>query len=472
MFDDPGLGHTANGSSGSNGNARPKANANPPAQNLEAERGSIGSVLLDNRLIDEIAVFLRPEHFFRDSHQVIYQAILDRYRNGFATDVITLADELILQGLFDKAGGDKALTEIIESVPHAANGVYYAQIVLRKAIARDLETVGHQIIHDCRSNLYTAEELIETAEREIFRVGDIGVSDSTVRISEGIDMAVDRLVKRERGISGISTGLSELDALTDGLQDGNLIILAARPSMGKTQIALNWLEHATAVNGHSALLVSLEMGRSEIGERLLVSHARVDNHKLRIPEAINEKDWVRINETRNTWKNARLFIDDTPARTTIQIMANARRHKARHGIRLLVVDYLQLIDTKGTPGDSREERVAGVSRDLKKLARELQIPVIAVAQLNRAAEKREEHRPRMGDLRESGAIEQDADLVLLLHRPEYYDPNEQPGVAELIVAKNRNGPTGTAKLVFLKSIGRFENLADTENDQAAIDSGY
>jgi replicative DNA helicase len=370
---------------------------------------------------------------------------------------------LKLRGVFDQVGGDDTLTEIVTSVPHAANGKYYAEIVKQKATNRQLIESATEIIRDGYSNQYTAQDLLESAERKIFGIAEDQIRGETLEIEEVVKQAIDLIAKRSdsggHAVTGVATGLIDLDDITGGFHPGQLIILAARPSMGKTALALNICDHAGINLKVPVLFVSLEMGYLEIGERLLCARSRVDGNKLRTGLGMGMREMTQLSKAYTEMsKSGSIYIDDTPARSMMQIAASARRIKRRNQIGLVIVDYIQLVDSDDTR-DSRQEQIAKISRRLKTLARELKVPVIALSQLNRAVESREDKRPRMADLRESGAIEQDADLVLLLHRPEYYDANDQPGIAELIVAKNRNGPTGTVKLTFLKNLTRFENLA-------------
>jgi replicative DNA helicase len=456
----------SHGNGNGNGHAYPRSGSVPngerlPPQNIEAEQGVIGSILLDNDVLHDVVPMLKVEDFYRDSHQVIYRTIRDLYDLGRAVDAITLADELTRRGEYAKVGGDDALAQILASVPHAANARYYAGIVREKAIPRALIEASNEVIREAYSNSHTADELLELAERRVFAIAEEQVSGETVELRDVVTRAMDRIALRSEErhpITGVSTGFFELDDLTGGFQGSQLVILAARPSMGKTALALNICEHVILERKTGVLMVSLEMGEMELAERLLCARSKVDGHKLRTGHGLGTREMTQLGKAYDELRMAPLFIDDTPARNMLQITANARRLKMRQDIGLIVVDYIQLIDAEESR-DSRQEQIAKISRRLKTLARELQVPVIALSQLNRAVENREDRRPRMADLRESGAIEQDADLVLLLHRPEYYDPNDRPGTAELIVAKNRNGATGNVTLTFLKNVTRFENSA-------------
>ncbi len=460
----PAGGPNANGnSSGRNpkGDDGARADRLPP-QHLEAEQGVLGSVLLDNEIMHDIAGFLRVEDFYRDAHQIVFSAFRDLYDQGKGIDAVILADELKRRDQFQRIGGDDALAEIVESVPHAANGKYYAEIVKEKAIQRRLIDSATEILRDGYSNQYTAKELLESAERKVFAIAQDQIRGATLELKDVVLQAMDRIAVRaetKHAVTGVGSGLIDLDDLVGGFHAGQLIILAARPSMGKTAMALNICDHAALELKVPVLFVSLEMGALEIAERLLCARSRVDGHKLRTGIGLGNREMSQLGKAYNELVSGQFFIDDTPARNMLQITANTRRLCLRKKLGMVVVDYIQLIDSEDTR-DSRQEQIAKISRRLKTLARELSLPVVALSQLNRAVENREDRRPRMADLRESGAIEQDADVVLLLHRPEYYDAADQPGVAELIVAKNRNGPTGSAKLTFERNLTRFANLAN------------
>ena len=335
-------------------------------------------------------------------------------------------------------------------------------IVKEKATNRQLIESATEIIRDGYSNQFTAQELLESAERKVFGIAEDQIRGETFQINDVLNQAMERISRRAdsvHAVTGVASGLIDLDEITWGFQPGQLIIVASRPSMGKTALALNICDHVAVNLKLPLLFVSLEMGYLEIAERLLCARSQVDGHKLRTGKGLAYPQMKELSRAYSELcGGGQILIDDTPARTMLQITASARRQRMRKEIGLIVVDYIQLIDSEDSR-DSRQEQIAKISRRLKTLARELKVPVIALSQLNRAVENREDKRPRMADLRESGAIEQDADIVLLLHRPEYYDANDQPGIAELIVAKNRNGPTDNVKLTFLKHLTRFENLA-------------
>ncbi len=434
-----------------------------PPQNLEAERSLLGSILLDNEVLHDVVTFLRVQDFYRDAHQIIYGVIREMYDQSKGIDVVTLSTELDNRGQLENIGGDETLEEISTSVPHAANAKYYAEIVKEKSVNRQLIENATEIIRDGYSNQFTADQLLELAERKIYNIREDQIRGEIVEIKDIVKEAMDQIAMRaESGghaVTGVASGFVDLDDITGGFHPGQLVIVAARPSMGKTAFALNICDHAAIEQKLPVLFTSLEMGQIEIGVRILCSRSRVDGHKIRTGIGLGNREITQLGRAYNVLcDKGKMYIDDTPARNMMQISASARRLKRRNEIGLIVVDYIQLIDSEESR-DSRQEQIAKISRRLKTLARELNVPVVALSQLNRAVETREDKRPRMADLRESGAIEQDADIVLLLHRPEYYDANDQPGIAELIVAKNRNGATNTVKLTFLKNLTRFENFA-------------
>ncbi|AMV36595.1 replicative DNA helicase [Planctomyces sp. SH-PL62] len=460
-----GVGRDGSGSGGSYAKADsgPLADRLPP-QNLDAERSVLGGILLDNDILHDIVAFLTPDDFYRDAHQLVYRAVREMYDDGKAIDVVTLADELDRRGQLAQVGGDDALSEIANSVPHAANARYHAEIVRQKSVSRQLIQSATEIIRDGYSNLYTSQQLLETAEKKVFAIAEDQIKGQVHELQGVLSEAMDRITKRTEEthvVTGVSTGFIDVDDITTGFQPEQLIIVAARPAMGKTAFALNICASAAIQHQVPTLVVSLEMGRLELGERLLSAQARVDSNKLRTGRGMDYREMSKLGKAYGEIASAPIHIDDTPSRNMLQIMASARRLKMRQGLGLIMIDYIQLIDSDESR-DSRQEQIAKISRRLKMLARELHVPVIALSQLNRAVENREDRRPRMADLRESGAIEQDADLVLLLHRPDYYDPNDQPNIAEVIVAKNRAGRTDTAKLHFVKNLTLFESSSNME----------
>lgn len=433
-----------------------------PPQNLEAEQGVLGSCLLDNAALHEVVPLLDLDDFYRDAHQVIYRAMLAMYEAGRPLDAITLTDELTRRDQLDAVGGLDYLAEVINSVPHAVNALMYAQIVREKSVARRLIEAANGMLRDGYSNNFTAAQLAERAQQEVFSASERASHRSEVRpIRDGLAQALERFDERERGEAvGISTGLIELDDdLGGGLAPESLTILGARPSHGKSALALGILLHAALREQVPGLLFSLEMSHREVGERTLCQAGQVSGYALRHPRALTETTrpdvLARIGRGYEAAVEAPLYVDDCPGRTISQIVALSRRYRLRHGIGLIALDYLQLVGSEAHGFGNRQEEISQISRRLNNLARELKVPVLALSQLNRSCEIRDDHRPRMSDLRESGAIEQDADNVMLLYRPEVYDPGDRPGYAELILGKSRHGPTGVVTLHFNAGETRF-----------------
>ena len=432
-----------------------------PPHNREAERSVLGSMLRDNKVIPDVIQILRAEDFYVFQHQKIYEGMADLYVvKGKPADAVTLADWLNEKKLIEDVGY-AYLIELWDAAPSAANAVYYGEIVRQKAIVRNLIHACNELQRDAYDQVMPAQELLDSAERRILEVAELGVTGSTTTLQQALNEAYDRIDARKgkdyQAVSGVPTGFIDLDNLTAGFQNSELIIIAARPSVGKTAFALNIIRHVAVEENIPAFFVSLEQARIELAERLLCCQARVDSHRLRKGQ-LSSEDMDRLISGGETLRQAQIFIDDSPGQSMLRIAANARRLKLRHDIRLVVIDYLQLIDPDNRR-DSRQEQVSTISRRLKFLARELKVPVIALAQVNRSSEDRQDHRPRLSDLRESGAIEQDADTVLMLHRPEYHEPGQQEGLVEVIVAKQRNGPTGAENLMYIKQYMRFENFA-------------
>lgn len=432
-----------------------------PPQNLDAERSVLGSMLLVNEAIDEVSEFLEPSHFYGDAHRRIYDAILELYESGVrGIDPVTLAEELVRRSELDEVGGLPYLAEILESVPHAAHARYYAGIVHDKSVQRSLIYACTDILRRSYESSGDTDELLQTAERRIFQILEGIDQTANFEIGNILIDAWDRINERlesEETFNGLPTGFADLDVKTNGFQPSELIVLAARPSMGKTALACNWAANVAAQSKRAVLIFSLEQSKLELAERFLCIRARINGHKLRAGE-LDDEERHQLMQTSQELSEIPLFIDDQPGRTVGQMAAIARRLKRQQNIGLVIVDYLQFVepDDRRAP---REQQIALITRRLKNLAKELGIPLIALAQLNRGVELREDKRPRLADLRESGAIEQDSDLVMFLHRPDAYNPEDQPGVAEVIIAKHRNGPTGIVPLTWRKEFLRFEDYS-------------
>jgi replicative DNA helicase len=434
----------------------------PPPQNIDAEKGLLGSILLENHVLDDVADLLHAEHFYIERHQRIFRSIMRLHESGtHGFDAVTVAEALAKQNELKEAGGVDYLIELYESVPHAAHAKYYAGIVRDKAIQRRLIFACTDILRQAHDDTLETEELLNQAEQRIFSILEQQEAGSKIELKEILFDAFARIQERlELGgaISGLTTGFRDLDQQTNGLQSSELVILAARPSMGKTAFVLNVAE-AIADRSRAAVVVfSLEQSKHELAERFLCIRGKLDMHKIRKGE-LDEDDRDKLLRVSSELSELPVFIDDQPGRSMSQIGAICRRLKRKDDIRLVIIDYLQLIEPEDKRAP-REQQIAQITRRLKFLAKELSVPVMALAQLNRGVELRDDKRPRLADLRESGAIEQDADIVMFLHRPEMYDPADQPGLAEVIVAKHRNGPTGIVKLSFERQFLRFQDYVE------------
>lgn len=442
-----------------NGHAVPVADRLPP-QNLEAERKTLGCCLHDSRVIDDIlAAGLRPDDFARAVHGEVWRAMVAMHSRGDSVDAMMLGDYLEREGTLEKFGGNDLLAELCESVAHAANANYYAGIVREKAVGRRLIETCTDLIRTCYSNQYTASDLICEAQEKILAMGERDGGVETVSYRALVEETMARMTVREEGdMVGLSTGFPDLDRITGGFRPGELWILAARPSMGKSALALDLVENVAGL-GTTTLFFSVEMGRDAVGDRVVSNEAGVSGDRFQRPWQLDQRERQRIIAAAAKLQGLPVEIDFSPVRTVAAIGAVARRLQRRHGLSMLAVDYLQLLTGVREENGNREQEVARLSKDLKALARSMAVPVLTLAQLNREVEKRADKTPVLSDLRESGSLEQDADVVLLLHRPEYYRAGDRPGVAELIVAKNRNGRTGIVPLTFEASCTRFTSAA-------------
>ncbi|MBI1830200.1 MAG: replicative DNA helicase [Planctomycetes bacterium] len=441
-----------------------------PPHNRDAERSLLSSMMRDNNIIPDAVNLVKADHFYVYGHQKIFEAITKLNDDaGKPADLVTIAEWLTQAKLMEDVGGIGYLAELWDAAPSAAHYRQYAEIIRQKAIVRNLIHACTELQAEAYDQSQPPSELLDQAERRILEIAEMGITGDTITLHDALQEAWVRLDQRkkqgEHEFSGIATGYLDLDNLTAGFQNSELIIVAARPSVGKTAFALNIARHVVVEEGLPVLFVSLEQARVELAERLICCQARVDSHRLRRGH-LGGDDIEKIHSAGAVLSEANLFIDDTPGQSMLRIAANARRLKKRHGIRMVMIDYLQLIDPDDRR-ESRQEQVAGISRRLKFLARELKVPVVALAQVNRSSEDRQDHRPRLSDLRESGAIEQDADTVLMLHRPDYHEPGQQEGLVEVIVAKQRNGPTGDVSLMYVKQYMRFENFAVEHSGYAA-----
>jgi replicative DNA helicase len=431
-----------------------------PPHSRDAERCVLGSILRDNEVFTDVINILPKDGsaFYTDAHQKIFRAIVAMLGDrGQPADLVTLTEHLHQQKLIEDVGGYGYLSELWDAAPTAANAEFYARIVREKALIRGLIHASTEVLRDAYDQALPADELVESAERKIMEIAEKGIVGEFVTLQKAIQAAFDRMDARTGKGYELPTGYLDLDEKTAGFHKNELIIVGARPSTGKTAFALNLVRNMSVDHEVPAFFVSLEQSRVELAERMLCCQAKVDSHKLRKGHLSGE-DVEKLFAASEQLSRAKLFIDDTPAQGMLRIAANARRLKLKHDIRIVMIDYLQLIEPDNRR-DSRQEQVAAISRRLKFLARELEIPVVALAQVNRSSEDRQDHRPRLADLRESGSLEQDADTVLMLHRPELHEPGQHDGILEVIVAKQRNGPTGEVTLTYLKQFMRFENFA-------------
>ena len=429
-----------------------------PPQNLAAEQSVLGCLLLENASLDEVADVLHADHFYSDVHQLIYATIVNMRERAKVIDVVTLADELEERNQLVDSGGTPYLLEILETVPHAAHVKHYAEIVRDKWIQRSLTNACTEILTECYEGSDDTPEILKHAEQKIFKIFEEQETASRISMNEIMEETLGRINERlgkEGNISGLSTGFVDLDRQTNGFQPAELIILAARPSMGKTAFVCNIAEWTAGAGGTATLIFSLEQSKLELAERFLCIRARLDGHRLRkgLLEA-HERD--ALLKASGELSEIQMFIDDSPGRTVAQIGAICRRLKRRNNLGLVIIDYLQLIEPEDKRAP-REQQIALITRRLKGIAKENSLPLIALSQLNRGVELRDDKRPRLADLRESGAIEQDADIVMFLHRPDAYNPEDRPGLAEVVVAKHRSGPTGIVNLQWRRESMRFDN---------------
>ncbi|MCQ1531648.1 MULTISPECIES: replicative DNA helicase [Lutispora] len=431
-----------------------------PPNSLEAEQSVLGAMLLDKEAISAATEILKGDDFYREVHKEIYEAIVDIYNENNPVDLITITEKLKGRNTLDAVGGITYLTQLMNIVPTTHNIEQYVKIVEQKSLLRKLIRSSNDIISKCYDNPEDPVSVVDQAEKSIF---DISLNRSTqgfVPIKKILTANFDRIEElylNKGKITGIPTGFSDLDQKLSGLQRSDLVLIAARPSMGKSALMMNLVQNAAVRESIPVAIFSLEMSKEQLSQRLLCSEALIDAHRLRTGD-ISEDEWIKLARAMGVLADKPIFIDDTPAISVTEIRAKCRRLKIEHGLGMIAIDYLQLMSGAGGRYDSRQQEVSDISRSLKALARELEVPVVALSQLSRAPEVRADHRPILSDLRESGAIEQDADVVIFLYRDEYYHPDsEKKNIGEVIIAKQRNGPTGTVELVWL---GQFTKFAD------------
>lgn len=439
-----------------------KAMKKLPPQSLEAERSVLGGMLIDTEAVDRVREFIDAKDFYLKPHQLIFNAVSELSRRGTPADLLTVSDFLKAQELLETVGGVQYLASLVDSVSSAANITAYAKMVQEKSIFREVIQSGTRMIEEAYSGASDLVELLDKVEKDVFSIAHRSMSDSMAPIREMVRVAFKQIQERfekKTTITGTSTGYHGLDRLLSGLQKSDLIIVAARPSVGKTAFALNMGVHMAGREQCPTAIFSLEMSKEQLVQRMLCMESRVDGGRLR-GGYLKDEDWPRLTHAASVLSEAPIYIDDTPGLSIFELRAKCRRLAKSGGLGCVIVDYLQLMRVKGRI-ESREREIAEISMGLKALAKELNIPVVALSQLNRSLEARQDKRPVLSDLRESGSIEQDADIIMFLYRDEVYHPDtDQPGIAEVIISKHRAGPTGLVKLAFLNEYTRFENLAD------------
>jgi len=430
--------------------------------NLEAERSILGAILLDEKAFHQVLEILRKEDFYLEGHRKIFEKMYSLAVESKAIDLITLKNELQRSDDLERAGGAVYLASLTDGLPRVTNVEHYAQIVREKAVLRRLIQVSNEIMARSYQSEDSVEEILEDVERAVFEIAGRHYQSGFEAIDPIVAEVyrhIEEVSNRKSLVTGIETGYTELDKMTAGLHAGDLLIVAARPGLGKTSLCLNIAQHAALRKGLSVGVFSLEMSKSQLVKRLLCSESEVDAHKVNTGY-LNREDWNRLGRAAGMLSRVKIFIDDTASISIVEMRSKARRLKVEHGLDLLVVDYLQLMSGSGSRYENRTQEISQISRGLKAIAKELNVPVLAISQLNRAIESRRgDHRPQLSDLRESGSIEQDADLVLFIFREELLNPtDENAGIAEIIVGKQRNGPIGSFQLAFIKQFTKFANL--------------
>lgn len=437
-----------------------------PPHSLEAEQSVLGSMLLDKEAVAIVVEQLKGEDFYSDAHKEIFEAVLNLYDHGKPIDLVTLVEEVRQRGTLDGVGGTTYITDLSMAVPSTANIKYYTNIVEEKSILRKLIVASNEILKVSYEGQDELEVILDLAERMIFNISQKRNSQSFESIKTILldtYAKIEELSKNKGKIIGVPTGFHDLDIRTSGFNPSDFILVAARPSMGKTSFVLNIAQYAAMHAKVPIAVFSLEMGRDQLVQRLLSAESNVELQKIRTGD-LSENDWIKLVQAAGPLSQAPIFIDDTPSISVSEMRSKARRLKLEHGLGMIVIDYLQLMSGRGRI-ESRQQEISEISRSLKALARELNVPVVTLSQLSRAPEARTDHRPMLSDLRESGAIEQDADVVMFLYRDEYYNPDsEKKNIAEVIIAKQRNGPTGTVELVWLGQFTKFVNYEQLRRD--------
>jgi replicative DNA helicase len=435
-----------------------------PPQNLEAERAVLGAILMDNETVYTVMEILEPPAFYQPSHRLIFSTMLDLSERGEPIDIVTLVDRLRSAGNLEKAGGPDYIPTLADEVPTSAGVANYAKIVREKAVLRNLIQTSTDIVQDCFDAPGDVDQLLDEAERRIFAISEERIRSGFLSMKEIVKSSfktIESLYEKKEHVTGVPTGFADIDELTSGFQPSDLIIIAGRPSMGKTAFCLNIAQYASMNKKMTVAVFSLEMAKEQLVMRMLCSEARIDAHRLR-SGFLGQTDWPKLSTAAGRLADASIYIDDTPALSSMEMRAKTRRLKADKGLDLVIVDYLQLMSGRSR-SDNREQEISEISRSLKALAKELGVPVVALSQLNRGVESRMDKRPILADLRESGAIEQDADVIIFIYRDEIYNKESmEKGTAEIIIGKQRNGPVGTRKLTWLDKYTRFEDLTTRE----------
>lgn len=449
--------------------------ARVPPQFVEGERAILGGLLLDNDALPKVVAILSTDDFYREAHRHVYRAMVELFSENEPVDWITLTAKLKKSGLLEAAGGPDFLTELIDAVPSAANILHYTTVVKEKAVLRQLISAANEISTRCYEDHPNIDEFLDEAEQLVFKIGESRIQTGFVHVRPLMTESfktIESLYDRKENVTGVPSGFKDLDLLTAGFQQSDLIIIAGRPSMGKTSFALNVAMHAAIEEGMPTGIFSLEMSKLQLALRILCAKAKVNLKSLRTGY-LSSQDWGRLTTAVGSISEAPLFIDDTPAINTLEIRAKARRLKKEQGLELIIVDYLQLM-RGATRSDSREKEISEISRSLKALAKEINVPVIALSQLNRRVEERPNKRPQLADLRESGAIEQDADVIVFIYRDEVYNKsteNPKKGEAEIIIGKQRNGPIGMVNAYFDSQFSTFRPFSERDepsDDDTAI----
>lgn len=437
-----------------------------PPQSLDAERGVLGSMLLETMAVATAITVLRPEDFYRDAHRAVFEAMVNLFEASEPIDLLTLSERLGRNGKLEMAGGLAYLTSLAAGVPTAAHVERYAHLVRDQSLKRQVIRAGTEIVGRGYESQVTSDDLLDEAEQLIFQIAQNKTTRTYARLGEVLESTIssfDRIYDSAQGITGIPTGFPKLDEILGGLQPADLIVIAARPSMGKTAFALNVARNAAITHDVPTIVFSLEMSKEQLATRLLCAEGFINQNNLRTGK-LSDQEWRNFAIAVERLSNAPIFIDDSPGLTALDVRARSRRLLAEHKIGLVLIDYLQLMEARGRH-ENRQQEISAISRSLKALARELKVPIVALSQLSRAVESRQEKQPMLSDLRESGAIEQDADVVAFIYREDYYKPDlppEQQNIAEINVAKQRNGPTGRVYLHFQREFGRFAGREGAE----------